>query len=135
MTNGQNRAIENVVNIFKQKYPDAKVVVKESGNCFIDGRKVLNFNTIISEYDKKTPDFLKKMIEFYENLNDSGLNLNVDKMYSVIYENKKINLKFLRKKSNGIYIFKEVDTPVYSSSNEVYYFDKKQVKNIFKDYI
>lgn len=135
MTTAQTRAINNIVNEFKREYPNARVVVKESGNCFIDGKKVVNFNSIINEHDKNNSYFIKTMRDFYEKINTSDINLSTDKVYSVIMENRRRSLKFLGKKDDNEFVFQETSTSITPSTNNKYYLTKKEVKDIFSEYV
>lgn len=135
MTTAQTRAINNIVNEFKREYPNARVVVKESGNCFIDGKKVVNFNSIINEHDKNNSYFIKTMRDFYEKMNTSDINLSTDKVYSVIMENRRRSLKFLGKKDDNEFVFQETSTSITPSTNNKYYLTKKEVKDIFSEYV
>lgn len=136
MTQTQIRAANNIVNEFKRKYPNAKVVVKESGNCFVDGYKVINFNSIISETDKNNDMFFNKMVDFYERMdNGSDIDLSTEKTYAVILEHQKKNVKYLGKKDDNEYVFQEISTAINPAANNKYYLTKKEVKDIFKEYV
>lgn len=130
MTNGQIRAVRDIVKRFKKEQPEAKIKVTKGGDCYINEHKVLNFNSLLNENENSYTYFINKMREFYNNMVNNGLDIDRDKIHTVIYESTKRNLKFIGRNDEGRYIFEEVDTPINPSKHEKYYFTENQTKKL-----